>query len=456
MSPLISPAVSPSRSTSTAPTWRALRALARRDGRELWSSRAALLFFVMMGPLVGHAFITAVRAYAEVSGAAGGPAALAQGLSPLDGIVVPTFGAYALAAALLFPFVVIRLVATEKESGAWRLALQAPVGVGVQLAVKGCVLLAAWVVSWLPGCLALALWSSYGGHLAAPEVATVLAGHLWRGLLVIGVGALAAAVTDGAASAAVVALACTLGGWALDFAAQVNGGVLQAVARFTPDAALRPFERGELRGDVTAVAVIVACGLLALAAAWWHPGRAMPRRLARGGAVLLVTTLAAVAGARWPGSIDTSEDRRNSFARGDERALSTIGAPLHVTVHLAPEDPRLADLERGVLRKLQRSMRHVVVDYAATTSTGLFERPRGTYGEIWYELGGKRAMQRSSIERVVLETIYALAGVRAPPVEEVAAYTGYPLRAAPLGAAWLFYLVWPTLVIALWWWRRTR
>ena len=59
-------------------------------------------------------------------------------------------------------------------------------------------------------------------------------------------------------------------------------------------------------------------------------------------------------------------------------------------------------------------------------------------------------------QRVVLETIYELAGVRAPPVEEGAAYTGYPLRAAPLGAAWLFYLLWPTLVIALWWWRRTR
>ena len=34
-----------------------------------------------------------------------------QGLSPLEGIVVPTLGAYDLAATLLFPFVVIRLVA---------------------------------------------------------------------------------------------------------------------------------------------------------------------------------------------------------------------------------------------------------------------------------------------------------------------------------------------------------
>lgn len=445
-----------SSSRSSSGTWRAFTSLARRDWRELWASRAALLFFIAMGPLVGHAFITAVRTYAEVSGAAGGPAALAQGISPLDGIIVPTFGAYALAAALLFPFVAIRLVAAEKESGALRLALQAPVGCGVQLAVKALVLLAAWVMAWAPGLLALGLWRSYGGHLAVPELLTVLAGHFLRGVLVIGIGAVAAALTDGAASAAVVALAITLGGWALDFAAQVNGGVLQAIARFTPDAALRPFERGELRSDVAAVALVVSCGLLAIAAAWLHPGRPVRQRATRGAIVLAITVLAAVATSRWQASADTSEDRRNSFSAADERALGAISGALHVTVHLAPEDPRLADLDRGVLRKLQRSMRHVDIDYAATTSTGLFEERRGTYGEVWYELGGKRALQRSSIERVVLETIYELAGVQPPANEDAAAYVGYPLRAAPTGATWLFYLAWPALVVALWWWRRRR
>jgi len=35
----------------------------------------------------------------------------------LDGILVPTFGAYDLAVTLLFPFVAIRVIAAEKESG---------------------------------------------------------------------------------------------------------------------------------------------------------------------------------------------------------------------------------------------------------------------------------------------------------------------------------------------------
>ena len=55
---------------------------------------------VIVGALVGHAFITAVGLYAEMSGAGGGPAALPQGLTPLDDVLVPTWGAYDLAATL--------------------------------------------------------------------------------------------------------------------------------------------------------------------------------------------------------------------------------------------------------------------------------------------------------------------------------------------------------------------
>ncbi len=437
---------------------RAIRALFAKEWRELAASRAALLFAVALGPLVGHAFVTAVRAYAEASGTPGGPAALAQGLSPLDGLVVPTFGAYALAAALLFPFVVIRLVSAEKESGALRLLLQAPVGVGTQLAVKALVLLAAWLVAWTPGLVALALWRAYGGHLAAAETLAVLLGHLLRGALVVSLGALAAAVTESAASAAVVALAATLGGWALDFAAQVNGGALQRVARFTPDAALRAFERGELRLDVTAVVVAVAAGLLALAAAWLHPGRARATRWGRTAAIVALLAVVLPAAARLRPSADASEDRRNSLAPADERALGAVRDPLRITVHLAPEDPRLADLERGVLRKLRRALPTVDVRYAATTSTGLFERREGdaSYGEVWYELGGRRTLQRSTTEPIVLETVYALARLTPPAADEAPAYPGYPLHAEPRGASWLFYAAWPLGVALLWAWRRRR
>ena len=107
-----------------------LSALLSKDLSELFSSRAYWLLLLIIGPLVGQGFITAVNAYAEASGIGGGPAALAQGLTPLDGILAPTLGAYDLAATLLLPFVVIRLVSAEKESGALKLMLQWPVKIG--------------------------------------------------------------------------------------------------------------------------------------------------------------------------------------------------------------------------------------------------------------------------------------------------------------------------------------
>jgi hypothetical protein len=89
-------------------TW--LRLLAK-EWRELMRSRAYWILLLLVGPLVGNGFITAVNLYAEASGIGGGAAALSEGLTPLDGLLVPTFGAYDLAVSLLFPFVVIRLVA---------------------------------------------------------------------------------------------------------------------------------------------------------------------------------------------------------------------------------------------------------------------------------------------------------------------------------------------------------
>jgi hypothetical protein len=107
-------------------------------------------------------------------------------LSPLEGIVVPTLGAYDLAATLLFPFVVIRLVAVEKQSGALGLMLQAPTRFGASILAKGIVLLVAWGVSLLAGGVALAAWMAIGGHLYAPETWTVVLGYLLRGVLAIG------------------------------------------------------------------------------------------------------------------------------------------------------------------------------------------------------------------------------------------------------------------------------
>jgi hypothetical protein len=425
--------------------------LMRKELRELTASRAYWLLLLVIGALVGHAFMTATDVYAEASGIGGGPAALSQGLSPLAGIVVPTFGAYDIAATLLFPFVAIRLASSEKHTGGLTLMLQAPGHFLVTIIAKGIALIVAWVVAFVPGLVALVVWRGMGGHLDAREVSTVVLGHLLRGFLTIGLGAAAGAFAANAASAAIVALTFTLGTWALDYVAAARGGVVAEMATYTPSAALRVFERGELRASTVLVLIILGVAGLAAASIWLRVGERANSRVLRLVVLALVTGLACLASARVRASWDLSENRQNSFPRADEGALARIREPLRITVYLAAEDPRLTDLERGVLSKLRRTMRDVSVTYAARGRSGLFERPQDHYGEVWYELAGKRAMSRSTTEPIVLETIYELAGTHPATASNEAVYRGYPLAVRASHPVLIFFALWPMIVLVTWW-----
>ncbi|HEX4964316.1 MAG TPA: ABC transporter permease subunit [Thermoanaerobaculia bacterium] len=421
---------------------RSLRALFSLEWRELAASRSWWLLLALTGLLVGQAFVTAVETYAEVSGVAGGPAALAQGLSPLDGLVVPTLGAYALVVTFLLPFVAIRLVATERESGAAKLLAQAPPGLAWRLAAKAGVLLLGWLVAFLPALFALLLWHGYGGHLGWGETANVVLGHLLHALLTIGVAVAAAAVCRSSASAAIVTLGFTVGTWALAFVAEGREGLLARLAPFTPEAALRSFERGELRLAVVAIVLLASLAGFAFAGLWLDPFRSLASRLVRSGALVLLAVGGAALASSWRAGWDLSEDRRSSFPRADEAALRRIAQPVRVTVYLAPEDPKRTDLETNVLTKLRRVVPDLAVTYRARSRSGLFDA-ESRYGEIWYAVGPRRALLRSTTEPIVLAKLYELAGVAPPAATAEAPYPGYPLAASPRGAAILFYAAWP-------------
>jgi ABC-type transport system involved in multi-copper enzyme maturation permease subunit len=422
-----------------------------KEWRELFASRAYWLLLLMIGPLVGQAFITAVNLYAEASGNGSGPAALPQGLSPLDGMLAPTFGAYDLAATFLLPFVAIRLISAEKQSGALKLLLQLPGRLSTKMAAKGAVILGGWLLAWIPGLLAIALWRAYGGHLHAPETLNLLLGHLLRGMLSAGIAVAAAALSENAASAAIVTLGFTVGSWALDFIATGRGGLLQQLANYTPTTALRFFEQGLLRLSTVVVMLAIIVASFAIAAIWLHTGRKLGQRLLTTFVIAAVLGVVMLGAAQLRTSWDLSENRRNSFPRADEAALGKIKEPLRLTVILSPEDPRLTDFEQNVLRKLRRNLSHLEVIYAANSQTGLFEASDEHYGEIWYEMRGKKIMERSTIEPVVLEQIYKLSGTSPPQPGSDVDFPGYPLAAKPKWAAGIFYGVWPLLIILIWW-----
>src|SRR5262249_9506826 len=151
---------------------------------------------LILCPIVGYSFFQAVSLYGEASAAAKDSPALASGLSPLDGLLVPTFGAFYVTVTLLFPFVAIRALGRGKESGTLRLLVQLPYRMPTLIAAKMTAVAAAWLVSMIPAMSALAIWASSGGHLNGPETLNLLFGHMLYGLLVAAIALFAASIAE--------------------------------------------------------------------------------------------------------------------------------------------------------------------------------------------------------------------------------------------------------------------
>jgi ABC-2 type transport system permease protein len=161
-----------------------LRPLLVKELWEILSGRALWTMLLLMSPLIGYSFFQAVSLYGEASAAGLQSPVLASGLSPLDGVLVPTLGAFYVAVTLLFPFVAIRVLGQEKESGALRLLVQLPYRSLSLIAIKLAAVFAAWMLSSVPAFSALAIWRMLGGHLSVPETSNLIFGHLLYGLLV--------------------------------------------------------------------------------------------------------------------------------------------------------------------------------------------------------------------------------------------------------------------------------
>ncbi len=422
--------------------------LLRKEWRDLMSSRSWWVMLALMGPLVGVSFINAVRSYAEVSGQGGTAGALSDTLFPLDGIVAPTFSAYEIATSFLLPFVAIRAVAGDRQSGALKLELQQGMRPISMIGVKGLVLGLAWLLAGFPIAIAGALWTVYGGSLYPPELVSLLIGHMLNAGVVIALAAAAASLSEHPSTAAILVLAFTVGTWVLSFVAAFQGGIWAQIASYTPSEMLQAFRRGLIRLDLIMAGLIFIAAGFVLAAAWMRLGTPRRRKALGSIAVLAVSGILLVGTSFIRPSWDVSENQRNSFSDSQKEILSSIRTPLRIRVHLAPEDPRRFDLEQQTLSKLRRTMPNVTVAYVSQTSTGLFEQANANYGEIWYDLGGKQAVSQITTPRGVLDTIYELAGVPLPQ-EGSESQPGHPLVAEPRGAFALFYIVWPLAVLGL-------
>ncbi len=428
-----------------------LAALFGFELRRLLAGRAFWALLLILAPLAGYGYVEAARLFGEASRTALQFPEFARGMTPLDGILVPTLGAFYLATTLLFPFVAIRALGQDRESGAVKLALQWPIQPGVLVAVKLAAVGAAWFLSLAVPLSALAFWTLAGGHLALAETANLFLGHALYALCVAGIAFFAAALAEGAATAAIVTLAFTLGFWVLDFAAATGPEWLKLLAAVSPTQALKSFERGLFPAGPAAGLAALGLGLAGLAAALLPPGLAPRQRWRRGAIGIAALAVLLSATAFVPFAVDLSEDRRNSFNPADEAALARMDRGLAVTLNLNPEDSRAREYVANVLAKLKRLVPNLTVRWAETGKVGVFGAAQDErYGLIVYEYSGRQAESRSNSPREILPLLHELAGVTVTPVE-LPAYPGHPLVADAKAADAWFYVLLPVLILLAGW-----
>jgi hypothetical protein len=219
---------------------------------------------------------------------------------------------------------------------------------------------------------------------------------------------------------------------------------------------LRTFEQGLLSAAMVLGMMITICGFAALAGVWLRPGIPTRSKLARSALCVLATAIALGIVSQIKFSIDVTEDQRNSFPLADQRLLATLNAPLIIAVHLAPEDPRYADLQRNVLSKLERAMPNVTVRLASGRRESTVQaRGDEHYGEVQYAYGGRSDVSRSTSHREILPLLYGLAVAEPPAPVPGSEYPGYPLIADEYVTLPWFLGALP-LLIAFAWWRSRR
>src|SRR5262249_47985052 len=182
----------------------AFATLVRKEWRDLLAGRAFWALLLLLSPLVGYSYAQALALYGEASRSAADLPEVARSLSPLDGILVPTFGGLYLVTTFLFPFVVIRTIGNEKQTGTLKLLLQLPCPLGTVLAAKLSVIGIAWLMMVAPCLSAVVLWSWAGGHVGGIELGNLMLGHFLYGAVIAGVALVAAAITESNATAAIL------------------------------------------------------------------------------------------------------------------------------------------------------------------------------------------------------------------------------------------------------------
>ncbi len=424
-----------------------LRILLVQEIRNILLSPALWGLLVILSMLVGYSFIQAVALFSQASQTALTYPELASGMNPLEGIFVPTFGAYYLIETLLLPFIILRLIGHDKQSGTLKILLQLPLSTFALNGVKLAAMAFVWLLLLVPAIATVINWLILGGVVYYPEILTLFLGHSLYSLTIICIAMFATAVSRSLPTAAMICLSVTLGCWVLDFAVGSGQGWLGILNNWSLTTLLRQFESGLLSLTSITNFLILALLFFIAAAVWLHPGKRLRYKIRSSLLIIIVLLLAVVSTNQLSGYMDVTENQQHSFNPADVRALRQMNKPLTMTIHLAPEDGRYYDLNHEVLAKLKRVVPDLRLIFADTASNGLFAASGSdTYGLIEYQYAGQKEQSYSNSPEEILPLLHKLAGQQVTR-DKLQSYSGHPLIADASSSKIWFYLLLPLLFL---------
>jgi ABC-2 type transport system permease protein len=423
-----------------------------KEVKQLLGSRSFLAAALITCPLVGYSFIQAVSLFSEASRAALQHSELSSGMNPFEGVLVPTFGSFYLVSTLIFPFLAIRPVSTEVQSGTIKILLQIPLRFSTVMSAKVFAALVVWSVLFLPIAISLIAWASVGGHLSMPETLFLCAGHLLYALTILSLSFLLSSLAKAAATAAILVLGVTLGSWVLDFSLQTEtSSVLRSLSLLSLTSILKPFEQGLVSLPVIIRSLALILFALFLSLRFIKPGVSVSAKglsaVASFTALLLIFFVSHFVRSHW----DVSESQRNSLSVTYQEQFKKMEGKLSIRVFLSPDDPRYRDLERQLFSKFRRLMPHVEIVLVNTGKTQLFGTGSSdNYGLNEYEYKGKVAKSHSTSPREILPLLQELIGVQVTEYQ-APSYRGYPAVIETNLWGIFYYLLLPVFFVLVWW-----
>ncbi len=416
--------------------------LLTKELKDIFSSKAGILFLLLECLIAGYSFYSAVILYSNASAAALNNPLYAAGFEPVPGVFVPTWGGLYILYSLFLPFVIIPLIVMERARNTLTLLFQIPFGPGEILVSKIAAGFSYLFFSLLLMVPAVCTWCALGGHIAWSELLLLNTGYLLYGLFIIGVSIFSGSLFRNVASASILSILLITLSWVIDFGKDMNiSPLVLHMSEWTTTRMLKFFEHGILSSTGILYFIIISLAFLFLSRSLvdvrlnvgWMVGSLV---LLVAGMVLVRTTAI---------NIDVTESHRNSFSPAITSKLKKV-PPLEIDVYLRRTDSRFKDYQDSFLKKLLLVKRDVTIRLMKGKSLDK------NYGLFIYRVDGKEARTYSNSEEEIFPLIFKLAGIHNFQESSSRHFKGYPLvvKGNRLSLIlYTYYLVLPFTIISV-------